>query len=892
MDSWLRAELDHQEIKELTTVQIAAIDAGLAAGESMVVCAPTSSGKTLVGEIALLAGIKEGCTALYLVSHKAIADQKYEEFSVKYGSRSTRKVARIGISTGDRDEGDDDPQILIATYEKALSLVMSDAISIGNSIIVADELQIIGEDKRGPEIEILCAALRRRRPKQFVALTATIENGNDFSGWLECKLVQTTSRDVDLIQQIWAHNECYSLRFGDDVGTTSDFEGRMPKTTIEAVDLLLQRHLGPILVFTETRRDAMDLAESFSQRRAKTPSGFNFSEQLSLFSEPTEFSDRLKSTGEKKVAFHTADLTANERSVVEKGLLDSDFDVCFATPTLAAGVNFPFQTVLFDRIRRRYIPPPPLPISSYRNMSGRAGRLGMHDTGYSVLLPRDNEELAHANALIMPDNEYLSSKLSAMSVRKIVLSLISSKIADNRENIKEFFKQTLFWYQVQERNPHKLDELIHKVDEAIAWLIDNEMAFQDGSLVACTELGGAASKTGLLPSTAVEFASLIRKYSPALCDAFADYELPLIHAACCCDEFDATIGQRFLPPLNPGADGTEVFQTLSKSPLFYSLSTSPRGANNSAYAIFLFMMGEIERKISHRSGIPSGQVHRFSADIAWIFDGLHRIAGVSSLGCPQKIMNQIGILARRVRWGVPTEAVDLLRTCHAARVPGFGRQRALALLRASLGDRASILTADRAQLEGILGSKERTDRLIEAIESSTPNSFERSRRLHLIEARELALEQVVSDSYTKYGGDYEDPIIALLQLQPDWRVTKLDDGKRKGVPDLLVEFGGKSIVIECKTTTKTPAVINKEDAFSVLTKAADIKGVHRITLGKPCFDTFSESRACGSSEITLINHATFVSAILLVRKGEVAPEKLFNWLLEPGVAEIDRLSEI
>ena len=283
MDAWLSELLARQGISQLTSVQKDSLAAGVANGQSMVVSAPTSSGKTLIGEIAAIAGIRQGYSALYLVSHKALADQKFDEFSKKYGNMADRPIARIGVSTGDHDEGDPDPQILIATYEKALSLVMSNAISVGNTVVVADELQLIGDEKRGPDVEILCATLRRKKPKQFVALTATVENGNDLSGWLECKLVQSNVRDVDLIQEIWANDQVYSVRFGLDEGTVSKHRGKLPSTTLEAVELLLQQKRGPIIVFTETRRDAMELAHHFSSKRSKTPSGFNFSEPSFAF---------------------------------------------------------------------------------------------------------------------------------------------------------------------------------------------------------------------------------------------------------------------------------------------------------------------------------------------------------------------------------------------------------------------------------------------------------------------------------------------------------------------------------------------------------------------------------------------------------------------------------
>jgi len=169
-------------------------------------------------------------------------------------------------------------------------------------------------------------------------------------------LVESGHRDVELVQEIWADGKIFSIRFGQEEGEAKDAGHSLPTNTLDAVEHLLSQKRGPILVFTETRREASELAAQYAGRCTKTVDGYNFAEQLSLFSEATEFSERLKDTAEAKVAFHTADLTQSERAVVEQGLIDGTFNVCFATPTLAAGVNFPFQTVLFDRIHRRYIP--------------------------------------------------------------------------------------------------------------------------------------------------------------------------------------------------------------------------------------------------------------------------------------------------------------------------------------------------------------------------------------------------------------------------------------------------------------------------------------------------------------------------------------------------------
>ena len=102
-----------------------------------------------------MAALREDKKTIYLVSHKALADQKYLDFQRRFGEEAKKTIASVGLNTGDRAEGDVDAQLIVATYEKALGLVLTDQIDSKNSLIIADELQIIGDPNRGPEIETL-----------------------------------------------------------------------------------------------------------------------------------------------------------------------------------------------------------------------------------------------------------------------------------------------------------------------------------------------------------------------------------------------------------------------------------------------------------------------------------------------------------------------------------------------------------------------------------------------------------------------------------------------------------------------------------------------------------------------------------------------------------------
>src|SRR5216684_8410059 len=97
----LIACLQEWGIQSLTDIQVRAIEAEVPMGSSAIVCAPTSSGKTLIGELALANALSNGFDALYLVSHKALAEQKFSDFANRFSGPTWTSIVTVGISTGD-----------------------------------------------------------------------------------------------------------------------------------------------------------------------------------------------------------------------------------------------------------------------------------------------------------------------------------------------------------------------------------------------------------------------------------------------------------------------------------------------------------------------------------------------------------------------------------------------------------------------------------------------------------------------------------------------------------------------------------------------------------------------------------------------------------------------
>lgn len=103
-------------------------------------------------------------------------------------------------------------------------------------------------------------------------------------------------------------------------------------------------------------------------------------------------------------------------------------------------------------------------------------------------------------------------------------------------------------------------------------------------------------------------------------------------------------------------------------------------------------------------------------------------------------------------------------------------------------------------------------------------------------------------------------------------------------------MGHLEVLLECKTSTRSPGLIKKEEAWAVLQKAADYSpSMRRVTLGKPAFDETCKKKVASSSDIVLVEHSAFIEGLLRVLTGTLSAEEFLSWLMKPGLAEIDRL---
>ncbi len=193
-----------ESITKLRPAQEKAIQSGLLDGKSVLICTPTASGKTLIAEMAAMKSILSGKgKAVYIVPLKALANEKFKEFTRKWGG-----LSKVTLTIGDLDADEpylEDKDLIICTAEKLDALMRHHAPWVRKlGCVIVDEIHLLNDPGRGPVLEILITMLREvAKDVQFVGLSATIGNPGELSDWLKAELVIDNWRPVPLHKGIY-----------------------------------------------------------------------------------------------------------------------------------------------------------------------------------------------------------------------------------------------------------------------------------------------------------------------------------------------------------------------------------------------------------------------------------------------------------------------------------------------------------------------------------------------------------------------------------------------------------------------------------------------------------------------------------------------------------------
>jgi helicase len=370
---------------------------GLLDGQNVLVSAPTSSGKTMLGELAALSASQRGGRSVFLLPTRALVNEQYDRFTHVYGDLGVRVIRVTGeISDQLPDFALGQFDIALLTYEKftGLALASSHILRLA-SVIVIDEVQTLVDGRRGPNLELLLTTIKARREEgiapQLVCLSAVLGDYGGLDSWLEAHAVRWTKRPVQLREGIVSSNGTF--RFLED-GEEKHDQLNLLSYAHRAKDFLIPliRKLvaegQQVIVFRNEKGLARGSA-GYLARSLQLPAADEAISSLPV-GDPSVIAQDLRRCLQGGIAFHVADLERDEKRVVEEFFRrpNSPIRVIVATTTLAQGVNLPAETVIIAELdhpigQRRTTP---YTVAEYKNIAGRAGRLGFSETGTAIVL--------------------------------------------------------------------------------------------------------------------------------------------------------------------------------------------------------------------------------------------------------------------------------------------------------------------------------------------------------------------------------------------------------------------------------------------------------------------------------------------------------------------------
>ncbi len=354
---------------------------------NLMVIAPTSSGKTLLAELAMAHALTRRRKAVYVAPLKALTMQKYDHLRTVFGPLGFRVV----VSTRDNRSADGLLRrgafdIAVTVYEKWQNLLLTHLdLLTAVDLIVFDEPQLLLDPKRGPVVAHLFDTLANvANAPRVLLLAARLPQAEPLAQYLNASVQRVHRRPVELRLGVlnngrFHFREHNSTTVGDETLPWNDHlsDTEQPAALLDTLAGRGER----VLVFCPSKAECHRRAQLLADRR-ETSFELSDDDEWRLHSGPSLAPSLLQWLA-RGVGVHHADLTPHQRALVESLFTAGQVNVVFCTGTLAWGVNLPATTVFIDA--QKYTTGPhagrlvPIPLNrlEFEGMAGRAGRLGV-----------------------------------------------------------------------------------------------------------------------------------------------------------------------------------------------------------------------------------------------------------------------------------------------------------------------------------------------------------------------------------------------------------------------------------------------------------------------------------------------------------------------------------
>lgn len=399
---------------ELDDFQVAAIE-HLDASRSVVVSAPTGSGKTYVAEHAIAAALSSGRRSVYTTPIKALSNQKYRDLRGWLGDD-------VGLLTGDNSINGD-AAVVVMTTEVLRNMLYGEPERLAETaLVVMDEVHYLQDTFRGPVWEEVIIHLPPHI--SIVALSATVSNADELASWIsdvhgDCAAVVETKRPVRLQSSLAVAEKGSDRRYfipavkkgrpnpdgrrfdaprreRGEKGRPRKQPYRTPRRG-ELLEELDRRGLLPAITFIFSRAGCEDAVSQLRQRGVHLTDEETEAKIVAFVEAKTahlsqedkvalSYSAWLRGL-RSGLAAHHAGIVPLFKETTEELFAKGYLKAVFATETLALGINMPAKTVVIEKLTKfngeghELLTP-----ADFTQLTGRAGRRGIDDEGHAFVL--------------------------------------------------------------------------------------------------------------------------------------------------------------------------------------------------------------------------------------------------------------------------------------------------------------------------------------------------------------------------------------------------------------------------------------------------------------------------------------------------------------------------
>uniref|UniRef100_A0A913HPH0 Helicase ATP-binding domain-containing protein n=1 Tax=Strongyloides stercoralis TaxID=6248 RepID=A0A913HPH0_STRER len=482
--------------------------------ENVILAAHTGSGKTVAATYSIRLALENKTRVFYTGPIKSLVYQKYKEFQKKFPNK-------VGIITGDCVIRPNKP-IIVMTTEVLANITLNNFKKLRDvSHIIFDELQFMGNPKRGKNWEK--AIINSPKDINFLFLTTIAENLKTIALWIcdlkmaPCHLIKTKKSLIEREYLLYPciENNFNLLKENDKKFNDEIFYNVKKKCSLEDIDTnhisnvlkkLLLKKCYPIFFYCNTRIDCKKFSLKFKN------SNFLYEEEkqeiqkkINLFiTKYRQYKIIIEEMNKYKVlllngiALHHSGMVLALRNFIENSIISKHLKVIFTTETLAYGFNSPVAAVVFiglskfDELGKRFYN-----FDEFISMSGRAGRRGICDKGTIILMVNKILEIEAINNVFHKRSYPINSQLQIDY--QLVIEMCTIK---KDEFIKEFLVKTFknFQNNTLERDIDLYDKRISVLQKLNYITVDRKLTSKGSIFASISYNPGAIIITELITS--------------------------------------------------------------------------------------------------------------------------------------------------------------------------------------------------------------------------------------------------------------------------------------------------------------------------------------------------------------------------------------------------------